>query len=46
VKQAGEPVVYQAGEIFSVAHGELHDEWIEDGGAQILVGRKFSEVRL
>jgi len=45
VKQTGEPVAYRAGEIFSVAHGELHDEWIEEGGAQILVGRKFSEAR-
>jgi quercetin dioxygenase-like cupin family protein len=45
VRQTGEPVTYRAGEIFSVAHGELHDEWIEADGAQILVGRKFSEAR-
>jgi quercetin dioxygenase-like cupin family protein len=44
VRQTGEPVVYRAGDIFSVAHGELHDEWIEADGAQILVGRKFSEA--
>jgi hypothetical protein len=35
---------YRSGEIFSVAAGELHDEWIEADGAQILVGRKFSKV--
>jgi len=41
VRQTGEPVTYRAGEIFSVAEGELHDEWIEADGAQVLVGRKF-----
>ena len=44
VRQAGEPVVYRAGEIFSVAEGELHDEWIEAGGARILVGRKHARA--
>jgi len=43
VRQTGEPVVYRAGQIFSVAEGELHDEWIEADGAEVLVGRKFSE---
>lgn len=44
VRQTGEPVIYRSGEIFSVAEGELHDEWIEAGGAHVLVGRKFSET--
>ena len=44
VQQSGDPVVYRPGEIFSVAEGELHDEWIEADGATILVGRKFSEA--
>lgn len=43
VKQDGDPVVYGPGQIFSVAKGELHDEWIEGEGADVLVGRKFSE---
>ena len=42
VRQTGEPVTYRSGEIFSVAEGELHDEWIEADGAHVLVGRKFS----
>jgi quercetin dioxygenase-like cupin family protein len=45
VQQEGDPVVYRPGEVFSVAHGKLHDEWIEAGGATVLVGRKFSEAR-
>ena len=44
VRQTGEPVSYRSGEIFSVAEGELHDEWIEAGGAHVLVGRKFSGI--
>ena len=44
VRQTDEPVTYRAGQIFSVAEGELHDEWIEDGGAHVLVGRKFSKA--
>lgn len=35
-------MTYRPGEIFSVAEGELHDEWIEADGAQVLVGRKLS----
>jgi hypothetical protein len=42
VRQDGDPVVYGPGQIFSVAEGELHDEWIEEG-AHVIVGRKFSE---
>ena len=42
VRQTDEPVSYRSGEIISVAEGELHDDWIEADGAQILVGRKFS----
>mgnify|MGYP000697486883 CR=1 FL=1 len=45
VQQKGEPVVYCPGEVFSVAEGELHDEWIEADGADVLVGRKFSEAK-
>ena len=44
VRQTGEPVTYRPGEIFSVAEGELHDEWIEAGGAHVLVGRKISNA--
>ena len=42
VRQAGEPTVYRPGQIFSVADGELHDEWIEAEGAHVLLGRKFT----
>jgi quercetin dioxygenase-like cupin family protein len=45
VQQRGDPVAYRPGEIFSVAEGELHDEWIEADGAIVLVGRKFSEAK-
>lgn len=45
LRQTGEPVSYGSGQIFSLAEGELHDEWIEADGADVLVGRKFSEVR-
>ncbi len=44
VRQTDEPVVYRSGQIFSVAEGELHDEWIEAGGARVLVGRKHSRA--
>jgi len=44
VKQSGDPTVYGPGQVFSVAEGELHDEWVEAEGADILVGRKFSEA--
>jgi len=44
VRQTGEPVSYRAGQIFSVAEGELHDEWIEADGAHVLVGRKHSKA--
>ena len=44
VRQTEEPVVYGAGQIFSVAEGELHDEWIEADGAHVLVGRKHSKA--
>ncbi|MCG6204280.1 cupin domain-containing protein [Rhodopseudomonas sp. HC1] len=43
VRQAGEPVVYRSGQVFAVADGELHDEWIEAEGAHVLVGRKFAK---
>ena len=45
VRQTGEPVSYRAGQIFSVAEGELHDEWIEADGAHVLVGRKHSGLQ-
>jgi quercetin dioxygenase-like cupin family protein len=44
VRQTAEPVAYRAGDVFSVAEGELHDEWIEADGAQVLVVRKFSRT--
>ena len=44
VKQSGDPITYGPGQIFSVAEGELHDEWVEADGAHILVGRKFSDA--
>ena len=44
VKQSGDPVVYLPGQVFSVAEGELHDEWVEAEGAHVLVGRKFSDA--
>jgi quercetin dioxygenase-like cupin family protein len=44
VKQAGDPIIYGPGQIFSVAEGELHDEWVEVEGAHVLVGRKFSDA--
>jgi len=45
VRQTGEPVAYRSGQVFSVAEGELHDEWIEADGAHVVIGRKFSEDR-
>ena len=42
VLQESEPVTYSAGQIFAVDEGKLHDEWIGPDGAQVLVGRKFS----
>ena len=38
------PVTFNAGEIFSVPLGELHDEWIGPEGARVLVGRKFADA--
>ena len=40
VEQGAEPLTYNAGDIFQVAHGELHDEWIGEEGATVLVGRR------
>jgi quercetin dioxygenase-like cupin family protein len=45
VQQRGDAVAHRPGEVFSVAEGELHDEWIEADGAIVLVGRKFSETK-
>ena len=42
VTQHAGPVVYEAGQVFSVADGELHDESIGPDGACVLVGRKFA----
>jgi len=39
-----EPVAHGAGQMFSVAEGQLHDESIGPEGARILVGRKFSKT--
>ncbi len=43
VAQSGEPVVYGAGQVFAVDHGELHDEWVGPDGASVIIGRRFSE---
>ncbi|MBR0931763.1 hypothetical protein [Bradyrhizobium jicamae] len=45
VAQESEPVTYGPGQVFAVAEGELHDDWIGSEGAQILVGRKYSKSR-
>ena len=37
-------VTFGPGEVFDVAHGELHDESIGENGARVLVGRKFSKT--
>ena len=44
VTQTGEPVTYSAGEVFSVAHGELHDESVGSDGATVFVGRKYAQA--
>ncbi len=41
VQQDNEPVTFSPGEVFTVAYGALHDEWIGPAGAKVLVGRKF-----
>ena len=46
VTQEGEPVTFGPGQVFAVAHGELHDESIGLEGARVLVGRKFSDPGL
>ena len=45
VKQDAEPVAHGRGQIFEVAEGALHDEWIGDDGARVLIGRKFSKLQ-
>lgn len=42
VAQMNEAVTYGPGEIFSVEHGALHDEWIGPEGATVIVGRKHT----
>ena len=37
------PVTFGPGQVFAVAHGELHDESIGEHGARVLVGRRFSK---
>jgi len=44
VTQGDSTVTFGPGEVFSVAHGELHDESIGENGARVLVGRKFSKT--
>jgi quercetin dioxygenase-like cupin family protein len=43
VQQDDEPVTFSPGEVFTVAYGALHDEWIGPAGAKVLVGRKFQQ---
>lgn len=45
VKQESDPVVHGPGQVFEVAEGALHDEWIGDRGARVLIGRKYSEAK-
>ena len=45
VTQDSDPVNYGAGQIFTVAEGELHDESIGPEGARVLVGRKYSKPK-
>jgi hypothetical protein len=45
VNQGSEPVTYGPGQIFAVADGELHDEWVGPQGASVLVGRKFTKAK-
>ena len=44
VTQDSAPVTFGPGQVFAVAHGELHDESIGPDGARVLVGRRFSET--
>ena len=43
VQQGDDPVTFSPGEVFNVAYGALHDEWIGPAGAKVLVGRKFQQ---
>ena len=43
VAQTCDFVVYDPGEIYSVAEGELHDESIGPEGAKVVYGRRFSD---
>ncbi len=36
------PAIFGPGQVFAVAHGELHDEFIGADGARVLLGRKFT----
>jgi hypothetical protein len=42
VLRTDEPVSYGPGQVFEVAHGDLHDEWIGLDGASVVIGRRFS----
>ena len=44
VTQDSEPVTFGPGQVFALAHGELHDESIGPDGARVLIGRRFSET--
>ena len=41
VAEDGNPVTYGAGQVFDVARGSLHDEWIGVNGASVVIGRKI-----
>ena len=45
VQQDEGSVTFGPGQIFSVAEGKLHDEWVGPDGARVLVGRKFSKPK-
>ena len=44
VTRDGEPVTFAPGQVFDVAHGELHDNLLGSDGARVLVGRKYSKT--
>ena len=40
-----EPITHGPGQVFAVAEGQLHDEFIGPEGARVLVGRKFANAK-
>ena len=44
VAQNDQTTTYRAGEVFAVADGHPHDEWVGPEGARVLSGRKFAKT--